>query len=169
MSSKMKSIEMKSIEMRACEKNLGSIECRNELEKIINESLRNVLSKKEEYMFSRHPELFEGYDGEYSEMTVKMNNSKQAITESDKKMSREEQIFEYLKQIEEYNEKNIETLEDDIEMLLKDLEKKIRRPFASTRDLKDYIKTIKKTVKKQFDGIKDSNKYYYENAMKELM
>lgn len=155
--------------MRACEENLGSRECRDELEKIINESLRNVLSKKEEYMFSRHPNLFEVYDGEYVEETIKMDNSKQATTESDKKLTREEQMLEYLKQIEEYNEKNIETLEDDIEMLLKDLEKKLRRPFVSTRDLKDYVKAIKKTVKKQFEDIKDSNKYYYESAMKELM
>ena len=52
--------------MKACEEDHKSTECRNELEKTINESLRNVLSKKEEYMISRHPALsdsFEGFEG----------------------------------------------------------------------------------------------------------
>lgn len=53
--------------MKACEQNLGSDACKSELEKIVNESLKNVLSKKEEYMLSRHPSLsnsFEGFDND---------------------------------------------------------------------------------------------------------
>lgn len=148
--------------MKACEKNLGSVECKGELEKIISESLKNVLSKKEEYMLSRHPELCEGYDGDYLEEPV-MNDSQIAGT-----MSKGSNIIEYLKQLEKYNERDMEKLENDINKLINNFERTLKGPFAKTTELKELFKSIKKTVKQQLETIEDTNEYYYESIMKEL-
>lgn len=154
--------EMNSFDMKACVQNLGSDECKSELEKIVNESLKNVLSKKEEYMLSRHPELCEGYDGDYLEEPV-MNDSQMSGT-----ISKGSNIIGYLKQLEKYNERNMETLENDINELINGFERTLKGPFAKITELKELFKSIKKIIKQQLETIEDTNEYYYESIMKEL-
>ena len=149
---------MSRIGMRACEEDLKSTECKNELEKIINESLRNVLSKKEEYMISRHPALsdslegfegnVEGFDYDDYEDIQKLNKLHYFI---DSELSRMKDSYK--------------TLQDRNNQIISEIHKELKKPIIRRDVISSRLETLQASSKDiAFKIEADNKRFKYEIA-----